>query len=94
MARQNIYANAHDVGNYNGSINGDYIGMTDENAPEGLKLHDDFGDPEALLNIRGWLRSAVEAKGAEFTGGGIGMGAADIDVDLEGMRYNIKISPR
>lgn len=59
-----------------------------------LVLDKNFGDPETLFNSREWLQSAVEAKGAEMTGGGIGFGQADIDIELEGMRFNISIKPR
>jgi hypothetical protein len=50
-------------------------------------------DVEAFFNMRDWLTTAVEAKGAKRVGGGIGMGQADIDVDLDGCRYNISIQP-
>ncbi len=56
-------------------------------------LSEDFGDPETLLNSRDWLQSALEAKGAVFEGGGIGQGRADIDIELEGCRYNVAIRP-
>lgn len=69
----------------------DEFTYTDE--PPELTLHEDFGDPEQLLNMRGWLEKAVVAKGAEFEGGGVGMGEADIDILLEGHRFNIRIKP-
>lgn len=50
-------------------------------------------DVEAFLNVRDWLQGACEAKGAKMTGGGIGYGQADIDIELEGCRYNISIKP-
>ena len=50
-------------------------------------------DVTAFFNMRDWLTSAVEAKGAEKVGGGIGLGQADIDIKLEGCRYNISIRP-
>lgn len=59
----------------------------------------DFGkyldemDTEAFFNLREWLSKAVEAKGAEVTGAGIGGGQADIDIKLEGFQYNISIKP-
>lgn len=62
------------------------------NAPE--VLADDFGDPITLLNSRDWLTMAVEAKGARVTGGGCGMGQADIDIVLEGCKFNVCIRPR
>jgi hypothetical protein len=51
-------------------------------------------DVEAFFNLREWLQKAVEAKGAKMVGGGIGMGQADIDIELEGCRFNISIRPR
>ena len=50
-------------------------------------------DVEAFFNMRGWLQAACEAKGAKMVGGGIGCGQADIDIELEGMRYNVSIKP-
>jgi hypothetical protein len=51
------------------------------------------GDIEAFLNMRDWLQGACEAKGAKMTGGGIGCGQSDIDIELEGQHYNISIKP-
>lgn len=59
--------------------------------PFGYSL--DEMDVEAFSNIREWLTKAVEAAGAVRDAGGIGMGQADIDVELEGARYNITIRP-
>ena len=50
-------------------------------------------DVEAFFNMRTWLERACEAAGAVVTGGGIGMGQADIDIVLEGHHYNISIRP-
>lgn len=50
-------------------------------------------DAEAFFNMRDWLQKACEAKGARKTGGGIGFGQADIDIELEGHHYNISIRP-
>ncbi len=50
-------------------------------------------DVSAFFNMRDWLQKAIEAQGAKMVGGGIGMGQADIDIDLEGCRYNISIKP-
>ncbi len=61
--------------------------------PENLELK---GDPEhwsANLNMRDWVTAALEAKGAKFTGGGFCGSESDIDIELEGMRYNIRIRP-
>ena len=52
-----------------------------------------FKDVEAAFNMRDWLQAACEAKGARMIGGGFGMGQADIDVELEGCRFNISIRP-
>lgn len=61
-----------------------------------------FGTPEgglasmdvhAFLNMRDWVQAACEAKGAKMTGGGVGCGQADIDIELEGYHYNISIKP-
>ena len=64
--------------------------MTTEH-PFGFALEE--MDTEAFFNMREWLEKAVEAKGAKRVGGGIGMGQADIDIELDGCRYNISIRP-
>lgn len=58
-----------------------------------VALADGFGDPETLFNSRDWLQKAVEAKGAKMIGGGIGCGQADIDIELEGCRFNLSLRP-
>lgn len=58
------------------------------------KLAAGFGDPETLLNSRDWLQRAVEAKGAKITGAGVSCGQGDIDIELEGCKFNISIRPR
>lgn len=70
--------------------------MADDNAdkeahPFGFAIPE--MDVEAFFNMRDWLQKACEAKGAKMTGGGIGMGQADIDIELEGCHYNISIKP-
>ena len=50
-------------------------------------------DWEALLNMRNWLDSAITAKGAKVLGGGCGMGAADLDIELEGVQFHLDIRP-
>lgn len=52
-----------------------------------------FTDMEAALNMRDWLERACEAAGAKRFGGGIGFGQADIDINLEGCRFNVSIRP-
>lgn len=53
----------------------------------------DGQDAQVALNLRDWLQGAVEAKGARMTGGGVGCGGSDIDIELEGCHYNIFIKP-
>lgn len=67
--------------------------MTDtrDEHPFGFALHE--MDVEAFWNMRQWLQKAVEAAGAKVTGSGIGMGRADIDIELDGCRYNVSIKP-
>ena len=65
--------------------------MSDKEHPFGYAFEE--MDTEAFFNMRDWLREAVEAKGAKFTGGGVGFGQADFDVELEGFKYNISIKP-
>jgi hypothetical protein len=50
-------------------------------------------DVEAFFNIRDWVRDAVVAKGARMTGGGMGCGVCDIDIELDGHHYNLTIKP-
>lgn len=56
-----------------------------------------LSDPEhweANYNMREWVRKALEEQGAECTGAGFGACMSDLDIELEGMRYNIQIRPR
>jgi hypothetical protein len=43
--------------------------------------------------MRDWLERACEAAGGKRVAGGIGFGQADIDIELEGCRFNISIRP-
>lgn len=67
------------------------------NVPEGFPQFEagslGFSDMDAAFNMRDWLRKACEAQGGKFVGGGFGMGQADIDIELEGCRFNISIRP-
>ncbi len=67
--------------------------MSNDNDPPFEKL-----DLDSLFNLREWVREAVEAKGAKVTGAGIGVGGpvgmADIDVEIQGHRFNLEIRPR
>lgn len=55
-------------------------------------------DLDSLFNVRQWFQDAVEAKGAQVTGAGIGvrgtLGMADIDVLIDGYLFNLEITPR
>ncbi len=53
----------------------------------------DKAEFEASYNMREWVRKALEAKGAKFDGGGFGLGGSDLDIEVEGMKFNIKIRP-
>jgi hypothetical protein len=57
------------------------------------ELHPEFGEPEQLFNMRDWLEAALAAKGAKIVGGGSGMGMADLDIELEGYKFNVVIKP-
>ena len=67
--------------------------MTNDNDTPFAKL-----DIEALFNMREWISDAVTAKGGKVTGAGIGVGGelgeADLDVELDGCRFNLAIRPR
>ena len=67
---------------------GEMTGGLSEGLPE-LRLDDDFGDPEILFNLRGWLREAIESKGGKFTGGCSGGGEVELDIEIEGYKYLI-----
>lgn len=51
-------------------------------------------DVEAAFNMRGWVQKALEAKGGEIVGAGIGCGGCDLDVVVEGFKFNVWIEPR
>ena len=46
---------------------------------------------EGLLSLREWLENCLKANGAVITGGGIGMGAADVDIQLNNAHYTLSI---
>jgi hypothetical protein len=64
-------------------------GGTIEVTPEALG----FTDIEAAINMRLWLQHACEEKGAKVVGSGYGFGQADLDLVIEGFRYNVSIRP-
>lgn len=75
----------------------------DPNAPMPAKSPDatspEFSslDLDVLFNMREWVRSALEARGAKVIGAGIGcggtMGIADVQIELDGHQCNIEIRP-
>ena len=65
--------------------------MTNDNQPPHFELHPNFGDVEAMMNVRTWLEKALEKSGAKIVGGGMGMGTADVDITLEGFRFDVSI---
>lgn len=62
-----------------------------DNLLENFQLEGDPRDWEANLNMRNWVQGALEKKGAKCTGTGFGACQSDLDIELDGMRYNIRI---
>lgn len=52
------------------------------------------GDVEAMLNIRDWLKTALEKARAKVVDSGLGFGAADIGIRLDGCDFSVSIAPR
>lgn len=50
-------------------------------------------DIQAFFNLRDWLERALEAAGARTTGGGMGLGAADVSIEMDGFGYVVSIRP-
>jgi len=70
--------------------------MNDESTKtptEDLQLEGNPEDWMTNLNMRDWVQEALEAKGAEIIGAGCGASASDLDIEFQGMEYNIKIRP-
>ena len=65
--------------------------IPDEDIPEITAEGLGFTDMQAAFNMRDWLKAACEAKGAKMIGGGFGFGQADIDIELDGCKFNISI---
>lgn len=53
-----------------------------------------FQDIEAAVNMRDWLQRACERHGAKVVGGGLGCGQADIEVMIDGCRFDVSIRPQ
>lgn len=51
-------------------------------------------DVQAAFNMRHWVQKALESKGAKITGAGVGMGGCDLDIEVEGFKFNVFIKPR
>ena len=60
----------------------------------------DFGkalsemDIEAFLNMRDWFEAAITNHGGKIIDGGMGVGRADIGVELDGVEFGVQIRPR
>ncbi len=60
----------------------------------------DFGkalnemDIEAFLNMRDWFETAITKHGGKVIDGGMGVGRADIGVELDGCEFSLQIRPR
>lgn len=52
-----------------------------------------FQDIEAAANMRDWLERA-ERHGAAVVGSGLGCGQADIEILIEGCRFDVSIRPQ
>jgi hypothetical protein len=50
-------------------------------------------DVEAFMGMLRWLQDAMKARGAKVEGFGMGLGQSDVDIMLEGHRYNVSIRP-
>lgn len=63
------------------------------NLPQDIPEYGNLGfeDIHAAFNMRDWLQKALEAKGAKMIGGGFGGGQADLDIELEGCKFNVSI---
>lgn len=53
----------------------------------------DGSDPKITLNMRDWLERAIKASGAVIHGKSFGCSSADIDFEIEGVRFNVEIRP-
>jgi len=51
-------------------------------------------DIEAFLNMRDWFEAAIKNHGGKLIDGGMGMGRADIGVELGGVEFGVQIRPR
>lgn len=52
-----------------------------------------FGPNDIAFNMRDWVKSALEAKGAEITGAGMGFGGADLWFKVEGHEFFLTVKP-
>jgi hypothetical protein len=46
-----------------------------------------------MINLRDWLKAALEKAGGITTGSGIGGCQVDVELELEGHRFNVSVSP-
>ena len=52
-----------------------------------------FEDIEAAFNMRDWLQRVVEGAGAKVVGSGMGFGAGDLWIELDGCEFMVSIKP-
>ena len=50
-------------------------------------------DAEELMNLRNWLEEAIASKGAKIKETGLGMGGADLWIELDQMPFFVHIQP-
>lgn len=46
------------------------------------------------LNLRNWVRDCFEKSGAKFTGGSVGNDDVDLDIEIDGCKYLVKVYPQ
>lgn len=48
---------------------------------------------EELINLRDWMRKALEAAGGQTTGSGFGCSWVDIELEIDGHRFEVTVKP-
>ena len=62
-------------------------GITD-GLPDLAPLGDGF---KTGFNLRNWFQAALERSGAKFQGGSVGDGDVDLDIEIDGYKYLVKV---
>lgn len=63
----------------------------DDEHPYGFLLHE--MDLKAFQHTRAWLENAVQSQGAEVTACAVGMGQAELQIELDDQVYWLTIKP-